>query len=592
MAAEALLEQIEQGVQKRPLNEAKVLIVGQAEVGKTSLINRLTDKRFNRNEPKTEGIDIKHWPLATDESEIQLNIWDFGGQEIMQATHQFFFTQRSLYLLVLNSRLDETENRLYYWLNMIETFGENSPIIIVCNKSDVHPFDYDWDSLKADHQTIRFIAPRVSCMTDEGIDELKKSIKQEIANLEHVNDELPKSWLNVKRELEESKQQNIDYIPYETYHQICLNHNVDAHEDQHTLIQLLHDLGVVLYFHDHPLLRYANILNPEWVTQGVYKILNDRKLSIEEGGVLRSNELGRILDAPVKYPPHRHEFLIGMMEKFQVCFRLPQDADIADERYMIPDILPRKVPPKAQNPANWSNTLTFQYHYKFLPSSVIPRFIVQMHDCIFENFYWRDGVVLTSDDGENEALIKADSKEQKIFISVGGIENTRRTFLKTIRDTLDSIHKPMPKIEAREKVPLPEHTDIVVDYQHLLTLDEHNVKAFIPEGLVESVQVKPLLYRIDPIRADELENIAETFAKRVLWGIGGAFVTLSILLLILIPLFGWNKMEPWTFVFGTIVGIVSVFVYLPLALRAKDPSLSGIYDYIVEWRKKRLLHKL
>jgi internalin A len=199
--------------EKKRLNEAKVLIVGQAEVGKTSLVERLTEGTFNSNSSKTEGIGLKHWHVVIDGTEIQLNIWDFGGQEIMHATHQFFFTQRCLYLLVLNSRLDETENRLHYWLNMVETFGGESPIIIVCNKSDVHPFDYDWLSLQEKHGTICAIIPRVSCRTGEGIGRLKQTITAEIAKLEHVGDELLTTWFDVKKELEEMDK---DYIPYDT----------------------------------------------------------------------------------------------------------------------------------------------------------------------------------------------------------------------------------------------------------------------------------------------------------------------------------------------------------------------------------------
>jgi GTPase SAR1 family protein len=76
-----------------------VLLLGQGAVGKTSLVKRLTTNTFDPNEAKTEGIDIHRWQVNVDKEEIYLNIWDFGGQEIMHATHQFFLTKRSLYLL-------------------------------------------------------------------------------------------------------------------------------------------------------------------------------------------------------------------------------------------------------------------------------------------------------------------------------------------------------------------------------------------------------------------------------------------------------------------------------------------------------------
>ncbi len=77
--------------------------MGFGGVGKPSLVNSLVYGRFDLREAKTDGISSVDWPLRLhDEENVQLHVWDFGGQEIMHATHQFFLTQRSLYLLVLS----------------------------------------------------------------------------------------------------------------------------------------------------------------------------------------------------------------------------------------------------------------------------------------------------------------------------------------------------------------------------------------------------------------------------------------------------------------------------------------------------------
>src|SRR5262249_52451476 len=78
----------------RPLNEAKLIFVGRGAVGKTSLVNRLVSNTFSEGEKKTDGINITTWNVRLNQTErVRLNIWDFGGQEIMHATHQFFLTQ-------------------------------------------------------------------------------------------------------------------------------------------------------------------------------------------------------------------------------------------------------------------------------------------------------------------------------------------------------------------------------------------------------------------------------------------------------------------------------------------------------------------
>jgi internalin A len=57
----------------------------------------------------------------------------------MHATHQFFLTKRSVYVLVLDARQGEIEGNIHYWLQTIQSFGGDSPVLVVTNKCDVQP---------------------------------------------------------------------------------------------------------------------------------------------------------------------------------------------------------------------------------------------------------------------------------------------------------------------------------------------------------------------------------------------------------------------------------------------------------------------
>src|SRR5207244_1264516 len=119
-AQEILRYYIAQGEGSKPLNEAKLILVGAGGVGKTSLVKTLTTGKFDPREEATEGIKINDWlcPLSLREN-IKIHIWDFGGQEMMHATHQFFLTARSLYLLVLSRRQGSYDEEADYWLRLI-----------------------------------------------------------------------------------------------------------------------------------------------------------------------------------------------------------------------------------------------------------------------------------------------------------------------------------------------------------------------------------------------------------------------------------------------------------------------------------------
>ena len=79
-----------------------MLILGEGGAGKTSLLRRLyqPDQPLPTEQETTKGISIyRHeFPLKNGRR-FRLNVWDFGGQEIYHATHQFFLTRRSLYLV-------------------------------------------------------------------------------------------------------------------------------------------------------------------------------------------------------------------------------------------------------------------------------------------------------------------------------------------------------------------------------------------------------------------------------------------------------------------------------------------------------------
>jgi Leucine-rich repeat (LRR) protein len=66
----------------RPINEAKIVVIGEANVGKTCLIERLLEGTFSPARKPTHGIQIKPWKIAVNNQNLKLNLWDFGGQRI------------------------------------------------------------------------------------------------------------------------------------------------------------------------------------------------------------------------------------------------------------------------------------------------------------------------------------------------------------------------------------------------------------------------------------------------------------------------------------------------------------------------------
>ncbi|MGB0384798.1 MAG: COR domain-containing protein [Ardenticatenaceae bacterium] len=431
------------GENKKPLNEAKLVFVGQGRVGKTSLVKGLVDNQFDEQEPITEGIAIKEWSVTVNQTEIKLNIWDFGGQEIMHATHQFFMTKRTLYLLVLDAQQGQAGSRIDYWLKLIQSFGKDSPIIVISNKSDLDQLFLNQKELGEKYPTIKAFVD-TSCKSGKGIAELQKHITAIMGELEHVQDEIPLTWLAIKAELERLEH---DYISYRDYVQLCEAKQIDQKEEQRILIRLLHDLGVVLNFEDDPRLSDTSVLNPAWVTGGVYKIINAKQV-MQNRGVLEIGQLDDILDDRERYPREMHLFVIDLMRKFELCFEFEGHTE---EKFLIPDLLSEEEPP-----LKWSaDGLNFEYRYDFLPGSVISRFMVRMNLFIFHHTRWRHGMMLVYN--KNTALVKAVSEHNRIRISIVGPLQDRWRFWKMIYEQFDSIHKTIKGVNAQGKLLVAGH---------------------------------------------------------------------------------------------------------------------------------------
>jgi small GTP-binding protein len=493
--------------EKKPLNEVKVLLVGDGGAGKTSLVKQLLGKAFDKNETQTHGINIDHWEVKprTNGDKIKVNIWDFGGQEIMHAAHQFFLSKRSLYVLVLDGRKDE---KVEYWLKHVNSFGGDSPVLVVINKIDQNPgFDVNRNFLQQKYPNIRGFF-RLSCAIGNGIQSFSQQLVKELATVELIHTTWPRTWFSVKTYLENMKE---DFINYHQYKTICQKENIDDKTSWDTLVDFLNDLGVVLYFKDFKL-KETHVLEPEWVTTAVYKIINSKDAA-DAKGLLQLSRLDDVLkrESPddYYYPPDKYRFIVELMQKFQLCY------EIGPETVLIPDLL------EVQEPSFEFDTaaaLKFLVAYDFLPRSIMPRFIVKMHKDIKAGLQWRTGVVLEDKAFGCTAVVIADNEEKKIHIHVQGSETQRRDYFSILRKALRDINNSFEKLDAVEKVPMPDAPHVTVSYNHLLLLEEKGIADYIPDGSTAAYKVKDLLgtvhLRVENAREEEILNILRKLKEK------------------------------------------------------------------------------
>ncbi|MCI0610940.1 MAG: TIR domain-containing protein [Anaerolineae bacterium] len=491
----------ERSSQKRPLNEGKLILVGRGEVGKTSLVRRLAENDFDADESKTHGIRITNWLLPRGGDKIRLNIWDFGGQEIMHATHQFFMTERSLYLLVLNGREGGEDVDAEYWLKHIQSFGGESPVIVVQNKITQHPFDLNYRDLRSRYPQIRGFV-KTDCKDQTGLTELHTLIEDVVDDMPEMKIQFPEDWFRVKEQLEAMQA---EHLSFREFVNLCVQEGITDEKDRDALAYALHCLGIALNYRGDLRLRDTSILKPEWVTQGIYAILNSKKLAAQQGE-LALKELQEILPT-TRYPSHTHLFLLELMRKFSLCFPFRDPAD----RYLIPELL-GKEEPEAVATFQPEHCLNFEYHYGVIPEGLLPRFIVRTYPLSYGQPRWRSGVILTHEGCS--ALVKANMIERRVMIRVrDGDADLRRNLLAIIRYDFDVIHAEFKdRLDVQAKVPLAEFPTLLLDYNKLVALEQIGAQEspeFTGQELI-NVHVSELLNDIDfeAQRGDAVETLS------------------------------------------------------------------------------------
>ncbi|MBD2075537.1 leucine-rich repeat domain-containing protein [Phormidium sp. FACHB-592] len=431
--------QVQDLAETEPLYEAKLLIVGEGGAGKTSLAKKLEDKDYDLDskEKSTEGIEVIRWsfPLPNGQ-EFRVNIWDFGGQEIYHATHQFFLTKRSLYALVADDRQENTD--FYYWLNVVELLSDNSPVIIIKNEKQDRQCPINERQLRGEFTNLEKTLA-TNLQTNRGLPEIKDAVQRYLSQLPHIGTPLPKKWKEVRAALEAAAQTN-NYISIEDYFQLCQQNGYTDRPNMLQLSHYLHDLGVCLHFQEDDLLKKTIILKPEWGTTAVYKVLDTKKVKANYGRFTRDDLTEIWSDA--KYADMCGE-LLHLMMRFKLCYEIRDQP----HHYISPQLLDIEQPSY-----NWDtcDNLILRYKYDFMPKGILTRLIVEMHQSIEQQtLVWKTGVVLSNNRARAEVIEYYHRGE--ITVRVSG--NDKKGWLSVIDHEFDKIHASYKRLKYDKLVP-------------------------------------------------------------------------------------------------------------------------------------------
>ena len=116
----------------------KIILIGEAGVGKTNLINIMQGKDFCQNEMTTSNCSFFMKEMTIDGLNFNVYLWDTIGQEKLRAQTKIFFKNSRIVILVYDITGRESFEKLDSWHNLVkEALGDNIVLGVLGNKKDL-----------------------------------------------------------------------------------------------------------------------------------------------------------------------------------------------------------------------------------------------------------------------------------------------------------------------------------------------------------------------------------------------------------------------------------------------------------------------
>lgn len=490
--------------QKIANNLVKMILIGNTTAGKSSLADFLVNKRYDPQRASTHGIQLWRWKTSEDENALQVNIWDFGGQDYYHATHNLFLEHKTIFVLLHTSK--DIHNKtaheqqflpVNYWLgNIRDIAGIDSPAWFIASKADVgktklpdltlseiYNVSEEFSiSVKQTYEGERRAVRDFNSFSEDLIDELNKL----------RGDELPVSWVKIRDVyLPEWRKENSKFFTINGFRSRCedaLNSDADLLSDiiasWKGLLVYLKGCGEIVYFDDKAALSDIIFLSAEKITKDIYNTVLTKKV-LANNGVIDANEIPAT---------EQVQIYIEVLLAFELIFRKPNSKNL----YIAPQYLPENPYEKM---IRENIPLAYVIHFSdYMSRSLITKFIVKYASQEQENNYWRYGAYFEK--FGLKTFVKINTEEQKIYVHIHeGKKEYRQSLLKELflfftkiaqgREKEDEIHF------LRKEELIKTNTELSVDDIHYVRVQE--IKAAIKDRAEKIKSVQGEYIKLDPV---------------------------------------------------------------------------------------------
>ena len=459
LTTSAVVEEVKEQESTVTVKRVKLMFIGPGEAGKTTLIHRLQEGKFEGGFGMTDGVSMTDWTI----DELRMSCWDFSGQGVYTNTHSLFFSERTVFILVWNPRQHENQASLDLFFHTIRNASPKAPIILVSTHSK--------DTSKASDGVLdsfneRFGPPsgfgKIACYhhidssTGVGIQELKTDICKISLRQKFVTQKIPKSYKRLEGGLSDlAKYGRFSLTGREARNFAYEQYKIDDMSCD-VALDLFHDWGFV-----HILPGGDVILEPKkladvfscaisYKAEKIYG-MGDGKL-----GLLRHDEIDLVWK---NYDVHLQPQFLQMMHDHKLAYPLYDSHSQPLDASIVPSMLPDEPLGGGRFPTeNELRGLFFPDHaqlqatvriqFDFLPVNLLPMLQVRLSALATLGGAWKFGCALQLESfcrasektiSQSYAILRATPHQNCIDVISGGDTTAARSValrsLVAIRDT-------------------------------------------------------------------------------------------------------------------------------------------------------------
>ena len=435
----------------KPLNEVKVVFLGDGEAGKSHIIARLLqDGRRTDDFPgvSTPGITIQDKTYEIGDHSVKVHFWDFGGQEILHSMHRMFLTERTLYVVVVNVREGNQDDRARYWLHNLKSFANGAPVLLVLNKMDMNR------NASVNEADLRKLYPgltdivkisALTCSREAFEEQFVDVLRQQIGNMDILEFLFPPAWNRLKEKLQNMTQ---NYISGDDFQTLCNESGVEGSETvRRDLLNWFSTLGVSFCYSGSINLEDYIVLQPEWITNAIYNVLFNKVETVNNGLVsheaiyrmLSSKDTDNVrrTNTTTTYKPYEVDYVLQVFRKFRLSFWVDEKTEF------MPMLCDANSPQTVWEYENDPEALEFRMHYAYLPNNVIHRLMIDRRRELDLHNVWLTGARFVYGDTGMSAVVKGEGNLLRIMVRTQNALFVPQLYLITLKSDLERINLDM-----------------------------------------------------------------------------------------------------------------------------------------------------